>query len=427
MNGLTVVWKDLLILLKDRGQLVSLFLLPLAFIVPISLAFPPDGYNLNADRQDPLPLAVYDLVDGAPSERAQELIEALDESFWLEWQHAGSLPADLGVAGACAAPGPGCDEAVLRARIAGEQRAVGLIIPAGLEAAVSAGEAISLTLLYAPSGDAVTRLRYAGIVEGAATALSVQNQIFGGFDQLGDFTLLAPPEVRSQIEAQINAGRDEAESAPQGAALRVVKVLPASVNVPQQPNTLQQTVPGYTVMFVFFIIAYVSAAWTLEVNSGTLQRLRTLPVGGAALLVGKLLAAFLVGLAQMGLMFAVGRFAFGLQLGADPLALLLVSAATVASAVAIGLAAATWGFGKVSSMPLIVAALLGGCAFPADWLPSALRTAGMATPHSWAMRALQDLLTRGETVTGILLEVGILLLFTIVFFGVALRRLRWSN
>jgi hypothetical protein len=37
------------------------------------------------------------------------------------------------------------------------------------------------------------------------------------------------------------------------------------------------------------------------------------------------------------------------------------------------------------------------------------------------------LLTRGETVTGILLEVGILLLFTIVFFGVALRRLRWSN
>jgi ABC-2 type transport system permease protein len=95
--------------------------------------------------------------------------------------------------------------------------------------------------------------------------------------------------------------------------------------------------------------------------------------------------------------------------------------------VAIGLAAATWGFGKVSSMPLIVAALLGGCAFPADWLPSALRTAGMATPHSWAMRALQDLLTRGETVTGILLEVGILLLFTIVFFGVALRRLRWSN
>ena len=49
MNGLTVVWKDLLILLKDRGQLVSLFILPLAFIVPISLAFPPDGYNLNAD------------------------------------------------------------------------------------------------------------------------------------------------------------------------------------------------------------------------------------------------------------------------------------------------------------------------------------------------------------------------------------------
>ncbi len=39
MNAINVAWKDLQILLKDRGQLLMLFLLPMVFILAFSAAF----------------------------------------------------------------------------------------------------------------------------------------------------------------------------------------------------------------------------------------------------------------------------------------------------------------------------------------------------------------------------------------------------
>jgi hypothetical protein len=39
MNALSIAWKDLLVMLKDRGQLVLLFLVPVGFILAFSAAF----------------------------------------------------------------------------------------------------------------------------------------------------------------------------------------------------------------------------------------------------------------------------------------------------------------------------------------------------------------------------------------------------
>ena len=58
MNLLASFRKDLLLLLRDRGEMAALFLMPLAFILPICLAFPANGYNLNADEKPALPVRV---------------------------------------------------------------------------------------------------------------------------------------------------------------------------------------------------------------------------------------------------------------------------------------------------------------------------------------------------------------------------------
>jgi ABC-2 type transport system permease protein len=84
MNILSVWLKDLRLLLRDRGEMASLFLMPLAFILPICLAFPANGYNLTEDRKPELPVANFDQVDGKPGEHAQALLDALAESYTLE-------------------------------------------------------------------------------------------------------------------------------------------------------------------------------------------------------------------------------------------------------------------------------------------------------------------------------------------------------
>jgi ABC-2 type transport system permease protein len=424
MNTFSTFRKDLRLLLRDRGELVPLFLMPLAFIIPISLAFPSDGYNLNADEKPRLPLALYDLVDGKPAPHAQDLLDSLAESYALEWnatQEAIQLAGAQGEA-ACAASGPACDEAIARGRVRRDERSVGLVVPAGLSAAVDAGERISITLLYNPARSPMDRQLAEGVIQGSTMRLSLENQLFSGFEQFEDLLDVVPAELQAEIRRRTDGVEEAGVTTTQQPALDVVAQKPANARLATSPNTVQQTIPGYTVMFVFFLIGTVTASIQLERNTGMLRRLQHTPARRSAVLGGKTLSALLIGVLQVAAMFAVGYFFFGLQLGNAPLALLLLTVVVVLSAVCIGLAAAAFRIERGINVLLIVGALLAGCAFPVDWLPPVLRTVNLVLPQTWAMAGYQDLLTRGQGLADVLPEIGVLLAMAGVFFVVAVRR-----
>lgn len=433
MQVLTTFLKDLKIMLRDRGEMVSLFLTPLAFIIPICLAFPEDGYNLNADQKPRLPVATYDLVDGVPGEHAQALLDTLAESYELETaltpEEVGQY--ELGDLPECAAPGPTCDEAVGRGLVLRDSRAVAVVIPAGLSADVDAGQHISVTLLYNPASDPTERQRFEGVISGSTMRLSIENQIAQGLGQFRDLIEIAPDALQDEIsrtaeEAEADATTGETTET-RGAAISVVSVKPANSALMQSPNTLQQTIPGYTVMFVYFLIGTVAASVRMERNSGMLRRLLATPATRSAVLGGKTLATLLIGVLQVAVLFAIGAVVFGLKLGNDLTALLILTVAVVLSAVCIGLAAAAYRVERGITLPLIVAALLAGCAFPVDWLPSFLRTVNLVLPQTWAMQGYQDIITRGLGFADILPETGVLVGIAAVFFVLAVRRFDWEE
>jgi ABC-2 type transport system permease protein len=188
-------------------------------------------------------------------------------------------------------------------------------------------------------------------------------------------------------------------------------------------TTLQQSVPGYTVMFVFMVAAFM-AGWSIEEKqNGILRRLRSSPVSAATLLGGKLLYGLVISLVQILVLFLIGNTLFKLDLGNDPLAFILVCVALSTTVACLGLLASAIKFpSSALTAPLVIGALLGGCLFPADFMPPLLRTIGYFIPHTWAMTAYQDLLVRGQGLAQILPEIGVLLLFAAVFFGVGVRR-----
>jgi ABC-2 type transport system permease protein len=409
--------------------MVPLFLMPLAFIIPICLAFPTDGYNLNADEKPRLPVALYDLDNGKPAVHAQALIDFLAETYRLEWN---ATREDVALAGAeadpaCATLSPQCDEAIARQRVLRDERSVGLIVPAGLTAAVEAGQRVSMTLLYNPSRSPVDRQLAEGVIKGSAMRLSIDNQLFNGLEQFEDLLEVVPAELQARIRARADDESSAAVSgdgvaATQQPSLNVVAQKPSNSRLDANPNTVQQTIPGYTVMFVFFLIGTVTASIQLERNTGMMRRMQHTPARRSVVFGGKTLSALIVGVVQVAAMFAIGHFFFGLQLGSAPLALLLLTVAVVLSAVCIGLAAAAFRIERGVNMVLIIAALLAGCAFPSDWLPPILRTASLALPQTWAMAGYQDLLTRGQGLADVLPEIGVLLGISAVFFGLAVRR-----
>lgn len=204
----------------------------------------------------------------------------------------------------------------------------------------------------------------------------------------------------------------------------------SATGAPRRINTFDQNVPGFSVTFVLLgMLLGVSLGLLDERDWGTLERLRAAPSPFAVPLVAKLLARFVVGIAQMVVLFAIGRAAFGISLGPEPWALLLPTTGIVFAGTAFGLVVAAVARSRESVLPvgsivIVTMAAVGGCWWPIDLEPPWMRQAALAFPTTWAMAAFNDLMIRrqpAETVfgaTGVLFGHGLVYLVTgLLLFG----------
>jgi ABC-2 type transport system permease protein len=170
-----------------------------------------------------------------------------------------------------------------------------------------------------------------------------------------------------------------------------------------------------------------------EKKQGSFRRLLAAPLSRGALLAGKILPNLAVTLAQIIVIFAVGRFVLplvGLQrlsLGHDALALVLVSLLLALCSTSLGLLIAALSHteaqaGALSAVLLWVMAALGGSFFPTYLMSGPLKSLSAVVPHSWALRAYNGLLIYGERLSGVATEMAILLGFAAVFFVIGLWR-----
>lgn len=189
-------------------------------------------------------------------------------------------------------------------------------------------------------------------------------------------------------------------------------------------------VPGFTVMFVFFLVNIMARSFIAERDLGTLRRLRLSPLSTVELLLGKTMPFYLVSLAQCGLLFLCGRLLFGMSWGPSPVWLIPAIASTSLAATSLGLLLATVvkTDQQVSAYGTSLVLILGGisgCFLPREWLPPLMKSLSLATPHAWALSAFDAVLAR-ETVdvTLVLQCCGGLVLFAAVFFLLGVWRFR---
>src|SRR6185369_8878701 len=122
---------------------------------------------------------------------------------------------------------------------------------------------------------------------------------------------------------------------------------------PAHLNTFDQNVPGFSVTFLLLgMLLGISLGLLDERDWGTLERLRATQTPFSIALVAKLLARFLVGVAQMVILFAVGWAAFGISLGPQPWALLLPTTGIVFAGTAFGLIVAGVAHTREAVMPV---------------------------------------------------------------------------
>ena len=197
-------------------------------------------------------------------------------------------------------------------------------------------------------------------------------------------------------------------------------------------SALEQNIPGFSLMFVLLTLIFsVSLALREEEIWNTSMRLSIAPIAPASLLGGKLLARLIVGSAQLLLLLLFGHFVYGLSLGYSPIAMIVVATATVASMTCFAAVVAAFVRTREQAIPVglavsFVLASLGGLFWPIYDLPRSMQAIGRLLMTTWSMSAIQDLMLRGRSLTGVSTELLVLVTYSIISFFIALRLFRYE-
>ena len=232
-------------------------------------------------------------------------------------------------------------------------------------------------------------------------------------------------------------------SASTGAITSLLEQISAKISNPNQPPNLisvkteqeggsgatsaaAQVVPGYTVMFVFYIMITILRSLFKERDSGVLERIRTTPLKAFEYMLGMWFPQVIATLVQISVLFAFGHWLLQLELNNIGL-LFLLSLALSLCATALGMALTLLVRSENQGMALVQFFSLGGAVMSGLWMPVDMLPAGMQRvahilPQYWAMQGYQVLLLQTGNLQLLWKGIGVLLLIALLAIVVAASR-----
>lgn len=383
----TLAKKDLLQTRRDRMAALFTIILPIVFTVFFGLLF--GGFSSDSER---IPLAVADSDGGA---EAQKLVALLKESEVVDVMIV--------------------QPATVEKQVDDEKVAAALIIPAGFSAATDS-----------ETGATVTVVR----ILGSTGAISVEEAVRSAVDRL------VAERVAGAVAVDTVANAPYPQAATIAAGLLAKPVLTVTTQdsgsqAGQIPRGFDQSSPGMLINWIMFSLLTAATGLVMERKSGAVQRLLTTHATRSQVIAGKSLAMFIVTMLQQVLLIGLGQFAFGVDYLRDPAALLLTMITLSAMAGCLGLLLATVFRSEqaVIATTVIVSMVLsalGGAWFPLEVTGAGFTRIAHFVPTSWLLEAFRGIILKGWGVPDVLMPLGIVWAFTLVFFGVAAWRFRFE-
>jgi ABC-2 type transport system permease protein len=291
-------------------------------------------------------------------------------------------------------------------RLARKDVDAAFVIPAGFSDAVTTGQAATLDVIR-------NRASLLGGQVGESLAQGFASRVSAA--QLAVRTALAS-----------GAAADPVALGQRAAALPPAVPLTDALSGGQTLKPAAYFGPAMALFFVFFTVGLGARSLLAERASGTLGRLRAAPISGAAVLTGKAVATFAMGLASMLTLLVASAVLLGAH-WSHPAAVLALTAAVVLAAMGIvtlvmSLARTEEQAGAYASAVAVLLALLGGSFVPISFAPPLLRELALLTPNGWALHAFTDLATGTRTLSTVVTAVVVCLGFAFVTGGIGLYR-----
>lgn len=411
------VYKETLLLKRDFGGLVILFVMPLILIITITLI--QDGtYKSMSDVKIPILL-----VDNDNDTISKTVRKNLNESGSFE------VLTQLN--------GKNITEEVAQEAVFKGKYQLAIIIPEKLSSDLQLKVNQNVDRIVSSFGltDSLSSSVENQKIEpkeiklyfDPATQLSFKNGVKNAIDRM--ISQIETSSIYTTFQEQLGEGDEPVFE--QESFISFKEIVPTIDNKEILPNSVQHNVPAWTLFAIFFIVVPLSINIVKEKSQGTLVRLITNPVPYAVVIAGKTATYLVICMIQFYLMVAVGIYLFphiglpALDVSGKLFLMSIVAIFAGLAAVGFGILLGTLAKTQEQSAPfgatsVVILAAMGGVWIPVFAMPKVMQFIAHISPMNWGLNAFYDVLLRNGGVLEILPEISLLLLFFIITVTIAI-------
>ncbi len=406
--------KDLLQVLKDRSSLLLLLIVPLMLIAVVGFAFG----NLfgNGSTQIAIKVAVSNQDTGQQAYIGKAIVRALQ----INTDQLAITVNNYSTVG----------QVTKQVMASNNPANVGIVIPAGASETLAADSQRgsipkALVQIYTLPNTNDARIT---IVQNIVSSV-ISAQLAGSTAISQVYKVCNQPGNHCDQRSIDNAAIDTAIARADASADQALQSLTAGQAIKVGP--FDQTVPGYAVFFSLFGLNAAAATILQEKEDGTFRRLLIAPIQKYALLGGKLLAQFILTLAQLLILFLVGYFVFKMHIGSWPTVILLLIgtsfAATGLGILLVSVVKTRRQLNPIVTLVTLITSAIGGAWWPLYIEPTWMQQVAKIGITAWAMEGLNATMIFGKSFLAVAPDILGLLAYGTICFVIALRLFRFQE
>jgi ABC-2 type transport system permease protein len=410
------VYKEFLLLKRDMGGVIILFIMPLILIIAVTMI---QDSTFKSASNAKIPILLVNKDNGKVSKEVYENLEK-SEVFTVITQ-INDKPLT---------------EAEAKEFVFKGKYQLAIVIPANLslDLQTKIDQNVNKILsnfgmsdsLKSKAASKIITQKEVNLYFDPAVQMSFKNAVMSSVDKM-----ISQIETKSIYAAFQDQLGEESAGFEQKSFIAFKEIVPKVGDKEIIPNSVQHNVPAWTLFAIFFIVIPLSINMIKEKSQGTFVRLHTNPVPNVIVMVGKTIMYLIICMIQFYMMVGVAVFLFP-HLGLPPLNiagnLVLMSVVALFSgfaAIGLGILIGTIAKTQEQSAPFgstftIILAAIGGVWVPVFAMPEFMQHIAKSSPMNWGLNAFYDVLLRHGNLWAILPEISLLFLFFLITITLAL-------
>ncbi|UPZ16830.1 ABC transporter permease [Flavobacterium humidisoli] len=410
------VVKEFLLLKRDLGGLIILFVMPLVLVIAVTLI---QDSTFKAVTDSKLQILLVDNDKGSVSKTVFENLEK--SKYFTVVTQIDNKPIT---------------EEIAKENVYKGKFQLAIVIPENLSSDLQTKVEQNVEKIVSNLGltDSTSTAEPQRIIKekevklyfDPAVQMSFKNAVMSSIDKM--ISQIETKSIYSTFQKQLG---EETIDFEQKNFITFKEIIPRINNKEVRPNSVQHNVPAWTLFAIFFIVIPLSINIVKEKSQGTFVRLKTNPVSNLVVIIGKTITYSIICMIQFYMMVAVAVFLFP-SIGLPSLNIeghfLLTSVVALFSgfaAIGFGILLGTIASTQEQSAPfgatsVIILAAIGGVWVPVFAMPKIMQFIAKSSPMNWGLEAFYDVLLRNVSFVEIIPRISLLFLFFIITTSIAL-------